>query len=200
MNHDEPLDALRRLEGRLQTAPSLRFHVRLRSGELVTTHLEGVVELGPSNRVQMELRGEWESLPATLEPSDDQRRIVGDVRGRRIDYVVPKGFRDSLAVGFVRLGLLEMVFRIVDGAGLRSGDALRRQLRLDALAVLEPEPTRPDLSACLGNAFTIRDRGRDMATATLWIDQLDDHPQERSQWLRMAVPMGITELYWDWRE
>jgi len=189
-----------RLEARIIGAEGVVFYVRLRSGELVTSQLEGSLELGPMARARIYLRGEWESARATLETSDDDRRIVGLIGDRRVDLQVPAGFRETLAVGFVRLGLWEVVFRLINGERLASGEELRRRLRLDPLAVVQPDPIRPDLSACLGHAFTIREGGRDTATATLWIDRFDGHAQERSQSARTGIPMMTTELYWDWRE
>ena len=196
----DPLVAVTRLEARLISAEGVEFYVRLRSGELVTSHLEGSVELGPMARARIYLRGEWESARAMLETSDDDRRIVGLIGDRQVDVQVPAEFRDILAVGFVRLGLWEVVFRLINGGRLGSGNELRRRLRLDALSQVQPDAIRPDLSACLGHAFTIRDHGRDIATATLWIDRFDGHAQERSQSARTGAPMMTTELYWDWRE
>jgi len=196
----DPLAAVVQLEARLMSAAGVQFYVRLRSGELVTSRLEGSVEFGPSASARIYLRGEWESVRAVLETSDDDRRIVGSIGDRRVDLLVPAEFRDILAGGFVRLGLWEVVFRLINGRRLGSGKELRRRLRLDALALEQPDVIRPDLSACVGHAFTIRDRGRDIATATLWIDRFDGHAQERSQSARTGVPMMTTELYWDWRE
>jgi len=89
------------------------------------------------------------------------------------------------------------VLRVVGGDLPRSGDELRRQLHLDPLSLVESESTRPDLSACMGHAFVVRERGRDRATATLWIDRFEGKPQERSQTVPMTVSPVSTEVYWD---
>jgi hypothetical protein len=175
----------------------VRFYVKLSSTELVMSDLEGSVELQPAGKALVYLRGELGGSPAKLESTSDGRQLVGTARDRRIDMQAPAQFRDLLVADFLRLGLLDVVFRILNGDLAQSGEELRRQLHLDALALVEAESTRPDLSDCLGHAFTVRDRGHDLATATLWIDRFDGHPQERSQSMRMAVPFLFTEVYWE---
>jgi len=197
VNDLDPLDAVFRLEEKLRNADTVRFYVKLSSAELVESDLEGSVELRPAGTALVYLRGELGGSPFKLESASDGRQLYGIARDRPIAMQAPAQFRDLVVADFLRLGLLDMVFRIVNGDLHQSGEDLRRQLRLAALASVEAEPTRPDLSDCLGHAFTVRDHGRDVATATLWIDRFDGHPQERSQSMRMAVPFLFTELYWE---
>lgn len=200
MSPTRPLDAVLRLEEKLGGDSDIQFEVRLSSGDAVDAEFEGSVDLRQTGEALIDLRGELNSVVSRFSSSADGRRFIVQAQGHEIDIQAPDRFRDILAAGFVRLGMLDVVLRVLSGNPPRSADALRREYRLEALAEIEAEPSRPDLADCLGHAYTVRDYDIEVATATLWIDRFRGYPRERSQSIRPPVRLQSTEVYWDFQE
>lgn len=175
------------------------FAARLRSGEAVASELEGSVELRSSGEVLLDIQGDLGSVDTRLTSSSDGRRLVVQAGGRDLVLPAPAEFRDVLAAGFIRLGLLDLLLRLLSGNVPYSADDLRRSYRLEAFAEVEAEPSRPDLADCLGHAFSVRDHLIEVAVATLWIDRFRGDPRERAQSVRVPPNLSTTEIYWDFR-
>lgn len=200
MNLTAPLDAVLRLENKLAGDGDIQFEVRLRSGGSVSAEFEGSVDLRPSGEALIELRGELNGVVSRLSSSTDGRRFIVQAQGREVDIQAPDRFRKVFATGFVRLGVLDLVLRVLSGKPPQSANALRREYHLEALTDVEADPLRPDLADCLGHASTVRNYDIEVATATLWIDRFRGYPRERSQSIRPPVGLTSTELYWDFQE
>jgi len=190
--------ALASLESRLDGIHPVSFSVKLRSSEVIEAVLEGTLELEPSGGARLDLRGTLAGSPAELKDSRYGERLVGSALGRGIDLATPGPVRRLFAIGFVRLGLLELLLQVLGDKRWPDAVELDRRYRVQPLVVLEPESTRPDLAGCVGHAFTVSHRGRDFATATLWLDGDGAWPRERSQSVRGAT-MVTAEYYWDWQ-
>lgn len=200
MNPIRPLDAVLRLEEMLGGDRDIQFAVRLSSGDSVSAEFEGSVDLRPSGDALIDLQGELNSVVSRFATSADGRRLIVQAQGREVDIQAPDRFRAVLAAGFVRLGLLDLVLRVLSGNPPRSADALRREYHLEALTDVEAEPSRPDLADCLGHAYIVRNYDIEVATATLWIDRFRGYPRERSQSIRPPVRLTSTEVYWEFQE
>lgn len=87
------------------------FAARLRSGEAVASELEGSVELRSSGEVLLDIQGDLGSVDTRLTSSSDGRRLVVQAGGRDLVLPAPAEFRDVLAAGFIRLGLLDLLLR-----------------------------------------------------------------------------------------
>jgi hypothetical protein len=149
--------------------------------------------------VLIDLFGEVSAANTRLTSSSDGRLLTVQAEERDLVVPLPRGFREILAAGFVRLGLLDVLLRVLSGDVPTSADKPRQKYRLEPYAEVEAEPSRPDLSDCLGYAFSVRDHLIEVATATLWIDRFHGQPRERSQSIRGPRYLGSTELYWDFR-
>jgi len=199
MTEGVPLDAVNDLEERLRGSEALTFATRLRSAESLAAELEGSVELRSTGDVLIDLRGDLGAVETRLTSSPDGSRFVVQAEGRDIVLPAPTDFRDILAAGFVRLGLLDVVLRLLGRRLPRSADEFRRNYALEAFAEVEAESSRPDLSDCRGYALSVRGHLFEVATATLWIERIGGDPRERSQSVRAPVNLSSTEIYWDFR-
>jgi hypothetical protein len=192
----DPLDAVLRLEDRLSGTEPIGFFVRVNAGGRLTADLQGKVDLRPSGGARIELEGDLGSLPARLVSSENGHQLTVESGGRDLVMDAPRSFRALLAIGFVRVGVLDTIVRLLGATLPQHPDGLRKDTRLRAIAEIDAEPSRPDLMDCTGHAFSVhQDRGFEVATATLWIERASGLPRERSQSMRL-IQATSTEQYW----
>ena len=191
-----PLEPVYRLEERLSGTEPIGFFFRVHGGGRLTAELTGNVELLPAGEARIDLRGELGSLPATLVSSEDGRQLTVESGGRDLVMDAPRSFRSLLATGFVRVGVVDTIVRLLGGTLPQDPDALRKDTKLRPIANVDAEPSRPDLEDCTGHAFSVhQDRGFEIATATLWIERETGLPRERAHSMRL-IEASSTEQYW----
>ncbi len=192
----DPLEAVFRLEERLSGGERIGFFVRVRADGKLTADLAGNVELRPSGEARIDLQGDLGSVPAKVVSSESGRQLTVESGDRDVVIDAPRPFRALLATGFVRVGVLDTIVRLLGGNLPKDADGLRRDTTLRAIADIDAEPSRPDLMDCTGHAFSVhQDRGFEIATATLWIERESGLPRERSQSMRL-IQASSTEQYW----
>lgn len=170
------------------------------SWDPIAAEFEGSLSLLSNGQVLFDLGGELNGLTSRLSSSAAGSVFLVEAEGRRVEIRAPLQFRGALAAGFVHLGLLDVVLRILSGRTPPSADGIRRQYRLEPFAEVEAEPSRPDLADCHGYAFTVREHDIEVATATLWVERVLGLPRERSQTIRAPARFSATEIYWGFEE
>lgn len=171
-------------------AEAVHVRARLRSTAPFPTDIDVGLDLGRGNAVHLSGGGEIAGELVTVSLVSDGRRTLRRLakRGapvRETEGPTPRALRESLVLGFTRMGLLHNVVRL---AGFELPDralgGAADWVQLRGLVARVPERVRlgghiPVEAMVDPIDFVVIVSGRRAATATLWL--LEDTPYRREQ-------------------
>lgn len=187
-----PRETLAQTEDRFLRAEGQRVVFEVRAEGAFTASLQGELSLGEGNALLLDATGVFggDSVSLWLDASDELMSWGNRESGS--EQMRPAGLRDAVVIGFVRMGVLHNLARLVAGA---PPDRMDGDVRSWVEAV-DPEWVDGDsVAGDAGLSFGIQVGGQRAGTATVWLtsegtmvgrDQLVQFP---------AGEMRVTERY-----
>jgi hypothetical protein len=182
------------LEARLLALPEVDATIQVVSEGAFESNLEGTVSWAQGNVTSIDVEGSFGGAVALSLNSDGERLTGGSAAGR-FDEPTPGALNEALVVGFMRMGVLHNLARLVAG---QPPDHMEGGAS-DWVQVVDVEVS-PDATADGAPLFRfdfglVVDRVPS-GTASLWIDAESGLPLRREQTVEFETgEMKVTEIY-----